>query len=1259
MVPKEYDLRQFASSAMWRFRMITLAAVFSAAAASASAPEPNAAIVGAAVPSYALGERNLALRRPCEPAPECSALLLEEPLAGQPHTEAIRRSDKLKGLKVFLERSFFVGHVSVQCGSHPHAAKEIPLEADELTQRAFLLTTWFGDGSLGEQGSRSMAIAPAVKVDNDGVRLTFRVDAMATAVALDWGVAWLGRAEPQNAENAVGASGPTASGEGSVVRFGGLCGRLPTSRVEVLEGGSRDALRGSAQSAEVAGAPRRQSITVVESVPAALGAPTAIMPEAGHEHVESANAPEPANAAPQATAASDETAGFGFLAARTGAVEPEQWLGAFTVMFIVFVLMLTVVPAWSCAASLIKAVWGHRSKCLGSQYGQAALPMATSTAAADVDGRREETAYFFIGGESTDDDREAGSPSESSTGEWRARPTCLGRTQEEAALQPAGQCSSRPSASEPEPEAEDDPSVPCIPARSAHREPRVREPLICLPSPQTSFSSPSIEAVLAHPATPATSSSAGTGASADSAAGSRFLMLYASPLCRLDPVRGPTPMAQLPFEREWGAVVRAHQEAANALRVSGRSGPAPGAGRASASSRRRPLVSLAAQPLTASTLQRAVAPGTAGTTTSVLHLSAHGVQDCLVLEDGKGTAHMLSCNLLRGMLSLRRVGCGVPKLVVLNACSSRSIGGCFVEGGVPHVLCAAVDLPDSWSRVFLGTFYASLFQGQSVASSFQAARMALLSDPVAPREAASAFRLLPEGGNHNTVLFPSDHHCLGAQRGGWAPAFAKGFVDAGVLSLDPTPASSSSGREESLCESDGGASPSDSDGVSNVGVDSLRDLALGSSLPPRVARRPGSLAVPPRLSPLQLPVPVLPEDYIGRQMDVWAVLQHLSNRRAVVVCGEGSSEPGIGKSVVLDAVHRAYALQVGAACVAVELRAHVADPALGGGWWIEQVRVAVQRTLQHRRRQRAGATTTGVGCSSVAHRLLRRQLRRSTGSDGGTATAGVHKGFHPLSDPVATGLALEALIADVTRLEEFWQERRVGLGGAATTGILLVLDACDHLIQQQRFQAALAEVLGRCATLRVLLSTHQRMVGTAGGQFKVVHHALRGLAPSDAAQLFLRRAQRPLRWGELQATGYGAGSSHERSLDRPVVLRAGEEAEVLSLLARHPAVSAQRGNPRRLIEVACRVSPTLRNLSDLVPPIMASAVMSDQAQSSDAGASAADAIQAHCASDETHRPRQATVLGSCRSSSVTAHPLGTPPILFKAVQVSGAGAVPD
>lgn len=125
------------------------------------------------------------------------------------------------------------------------------------------------------------------------------------------------------------------------------------------------------------------------------------------------------------------------------------------------------------------------------------------------------------------------------------------------------------------------------------------------------------------------------------------------------------------------------------------------------------------------------------------------------------------------------------------------------------------------------------------------------------------------------------------------------------------------------------------------------------------------------------------------------------------------------------------------------------------------------------------------------------------------------------------------------------------------------------------------------------------------------------------------------------------------------VLRAGEEAEVLSLLARHPAVSAQRGNPRRLIEVACRVSPTLRNLSDLVPPIMASAVMSDQAQSSDAGASAADAIQAHCASDETHRPRQATVLGSCRSSSVTAHPLGTPPILFKAVQVSGAGAVPD
>merc|ERR1719277_1274627 len=85
----------------------------------------------------------------------------------------------------------------------------------------------------------------------------------------------------------------------------------------------------------------------------------------------------------------------------------------------------------------------------------------------------------------------------------------------------------------------------------------------------------------------------------------------------------------------------------------------------------------------------------------------------------------------------------------------------------------------------------------------------------------------------------------------------------------------------------------------------------------------------------------------------------------------------------------------------------------------------------------------------------------------------------------------------------------------ASDQILLLVDQCDHLIQQEHFQNAIADLLQSCAAYRIVLSTHQRMVGTAGGRFKVVHHAVRGLTPIDAGRLVMRWAQRPLRWEEL------------------------------------------------------------------------------------------------------------------------------------------------
>jgi hypothetical protein len=201
----------------------------------------------------------------------------------------------------------------------------------------------------------------------------------------------------------------------------------------------------------------------------------------------------------------------------------------------------------------------------------------------------------------------------------------------------------------------------------------------------------------------------------------------------------------------------------------------------------------------------------------------------------------------------------------------------------------------------------------------------------------------------------------------------------------------------------------------------------------------------------------------------------------------------------------------------------------------------------------------------------------------------VSSGFHALSDPIAVGAAMRELITEMAALSELC-EARCQQWPAASSRILLLLDECDHLIQQKHFQDAVAELLQQCSGYGVVLSTQQRMVGTAGGQFKVIHHPIHGLPPVDAARLFLRRAQRPLRWGELTPAMQSgtlppgvATSFHSQDPTQPVVLNAVTEATVLRLVAAHPTVAAQRGNPRRLIELASRLGPSTR-FEELVPP---------------------------------------------------------------------------
>merc|ERR1712007_57856 len=177
-----------------------------------------------------------------------------------------------------------------------------------------------------------------------------------------------------------------------------------------------------------------------------------------------------------------------------------------------------------------------------------------------------------------------------------------------------------------------------------------------------------------------------------------------------------------------------------------------------------------------------------------------------------------------------------------------------------------------------------------------------------------------------------------------------------------------------------------------------------------------------------------------------------------------------------------------------------------------------------------------------------------------------------LSGPDLAREALHEVFTELDQLTRTCKGRRHNCYGGTVAGanILLILDECDHLIQQRHFQDFLAEILQLYPQCRILMSTQQPMVGLAGGQFKVVHHALKGLAPTDAVQLFLRRIHRPLFWRDLIGPAKQpitvAGGVH--SLESPFVLTKETTAEVIDFVSTHAGVSALRGNPRNIITLA-------------------------------------------------------------------------------------------
>jgi len=82
-----------------------------------------------------------------------------------------------------------------------------------------------------------------------------------------------------------------------------------------------------------------------------------------------------------------------------------------------------------------------------------------------------------------------------------------------------------------------------------------------------------------------------------------------------------------------------------------------------------------------------------------LHVSCHGTENCLQLEDKIGFMEVLPAERMRALLA-RAPRCEL-EVVVLLCCNSEAIGRVLLKAGVRNIVCTRGKLPDRAARFFL------------------------------------------------------------------------------------------------------------------------------------------------------------------------------------------------------------------------------------------------------------------------------------------------------------------------------------------------------------------------------------------------------------------------------------------------------------------------------------------------------------------------------------------------------------------------------
>eukprot|EP00592_Proboscia_alata_P003201 CAMPEP_0194375938 /NCGR_PEP_ID=MMETSP0174-20130528/24497_1 /TAXON_ID=216777 /ORGANISM="Proboscia alata, Strain PI-D3" /LENGTH=2279 /DNA_ID=CAMNT_0039156461 /DNA_START=633 /DNA_END=7472 /DNA_ORIENTATION=+ len=227
-----------------------------------------------------------------------------------------------------------------------------------------------------------------------------------------------------------------------------------------------------------------------------------------------------------------------------------------------------------------------------------------------------------------------------------------------------------------------------------------------------------------------------------------------------------------------------------------------------------------------------------------LHYSGHGSPDYLIFEDGKGGLHWLGSEKLKKFITEGAKNNEPPfRFVFVSACYSFLTGEAFVDAGVPHVVCCQQEaqLADSAALAFTRAFYLALAIGRTVKDSFELGRQAVEFAPSVPNSdlEMKKFVLLPKDGDHDVRIF-----------------------DAKSIPVWPRKNAANS-------------------------VPSLRNI---------YSRAQSMILAPEDLlqshSSSDQPLPTPPQGFLGRETDMYHVLNAVLDRRFVNVVGK----TGIGRS---------------------------------------------------------------------------------------------------------------------------------------------------------------------------------------------------------------------------------------------------------------------------------------------------------------------------------------------------------------------------